>query len=827
MEPSAGGSNSNFKVVIRVRPHPTSAPDNAESSCAIDSDVRLSLSDSVEANDPLARTHAFTFDRVYGQRTRQETIYRHTAQAAVHSTLQGYNASIIAYGQTGGGKTYTMEGLSTEEGCGIIPRAIDDIFNYIQQVRSPGVRFLVRASYLQIYNEVISDLIKPERSNLAIHEDKKKGLFVEGLSEWIVKTPKEIFGLMQRGTSYRSTGATQMNEASSRSHAVFVIIVEQSERTAVEVDDEGVERRVPSERAADGAEVQTRFRVGKLNLVDLAGSERLRMSGSSGDRLVETKSINKSLSALGNVISALTDKRVDRTHVPYRDSKLTRLLEDSLGGNCKTTMIAVISPALESFGESLSTLKFANRAKNIRNSAKINEDLDEKTLLRRYERELRKLRSELRERSKLIVDNRELIELEDLRRKAEQDKLEALKVLERRSSELMTEKTQKRQLEDRIARMQSQLLAGSAGRAGELAEEQRLVRSEYDDKISTVESERQGLEKDKAHVDKYKRLLVQQRDIMIALTARLTERDESIVNLKEELEAYERHKQALEDMLDQRTQRLSKLQRVSAEQFDSGEVLQALNRSRQEAADSVPAHVSPTGGVATLFDAASGNGATDQSAGLLRASADVSRPAVAKRQEAEAKLKRRVEELKQQHEQFREDANHAMLEKDAKIENAERENQRFREQRRQREEGPSSGQDGSAEMAEFLRIELLEVQRERDSLTERLHSSQGGLPDTSGASERLDSEETAQLEADITETERLRRHCAVAEKERQALKVILERKIKILVDSVSRIVAEVGADPQAWGMGADRVRREVLAIQRLTDASVEALKSQP
>ena len=178
----------------------------------------------------------------------------------------------------------------------------------------------------------------------------------------------------------RATAATKMNDVSSRSHAVFIMIVEQMNMVN------------------DGSDMHKQIKVGKLNLVDLAGSERVRVTGATGKRLEECKKINQSLSALGNVIAALTDMKA-RNHIPYRDSKLTRLLEDSLGGNCKTTMMAMVSPAFDSFNESLSTLKFATRAKKIKNEARINEDVDQRTLLRKYENELKKLREELELRS--------------------------------------------------------------------------------------------------------------------------------------------------------------------------------------------------------------------------------------------------------------------------------------------------------------------------------------------------------------------------------------------------------------------------------------------
>ena len=192
--------------------------------------------------------------------------------------------------------------------------------------------------------------------------------------------------------------------------------------------------------------------------MDLAGSERVRLTGATGVRLEESKKINQSLSALGNVIKALTEAKGARSHVPYRDSKLTRVLEDSLGGNCKTTMMAMISPALEAFAESLSTVKFANRAKHIKNTARVNEDLDQKSLLRKYERELRRLRQELDERTKNLVDKRALLQLDERRRKAEADKMRAITELERRSRDFLKEKKEKSELEERINAMQSQML---------------------------------------------------------------------------------------------------------------------------------------------------------------------------------------------------------------------------------------------------------------------------------------------------------------------------------------------------------------------------------
>ena len=269
-----------------------------------------------------------------------------------------------------------------------------------------------------------------------------------------------------------------MNDLSSRSHAVFIIIVEQM----TTIDDGSGTSNVYDEESLK------QIKVGKLNLVDLAGSERVRVTGATGKRLEESKKINQSLSCLGNVIAALTDQK-PRSHIPYRDSKLTRLLEDSLGGNCKTTMMAMISPSSDAFGESLSTLKFATRAKKIKNEAKINEDVDQRALLRKYEVELRKLKMELDDRNKQYVENKHLIQIEAEKRRAEEDKQAAITALEAKQREMMIEKEEKKRLEEKIKMMNSQMLIG--GKKVEdtpqfrnaLEEKQRLIRQEYEMKL--------------------------------------------------------------------------------------------------------------------------------------------------------------------------------------------------------------------------------------------------------------------------------------------------------------------------------------------------------
>lgn len=311
----------------------------------------------------------FTFDAVYDWNSSQQDLYEETVRPLVSSVLDGFNGTIFAYGQTGTGKTYTMEGLKNDhERRGVIPRSFEHIFNHIG--RSENMQYLVRASYLEIYQEEIRDLLHPDQSlRFELKEKPDTGVFVKDLSTSVCKSAAEIQQLMNTGNQNRTIGATNMNEHSSRSHAIFLITIEMGS-----IGDSGG------------------IRVGRLNLVDLAGSERQSKTGASGERLKEASKINLSLSALGNVISALVDGKT--THVPYRDSKLTRLLQDSLGGNSKTIMVANIGPASYNYDETLTTLRYANRAKNIKNKPRINEDPKD-ALLRQYQEEIGRLKEKL------------------------------------------------------------------------------------------------------------------------------------------------------------------------------------------------------------------------------------------------------------------------------------------------------------------------------------------------------------------------------------------------------------------------------------------------
>jgi len=295
-----------------------------------------------------------SFDHVFGPDTSQSIIYNEIAFPLVDSVLQGYNGTIFAYGQTGAGKTYTMQGninSGSEETKGIIPRAIKQIFSFIES--TPEKQFVVRVSFLEIYNEQVQDLLnKDQKSPLQIREKRDFGIYVEGLLSLPVESVAEGYQKLVIGNQNRTIQQTRMSAMSSRSHAIFSVVVESSEA---------------------GPDRKAHVKVGKLNLVDLAGSERLSKTGATGLILREAACINKSLTVLRNIICALTDPRA--RHVPYRDSKLTRLLQDSLGGNTKTVMIANIGPADWNYEETLSTLRLAYRAKSIMNKPTINEDL--------------------------------------------------------------------------------------------------------------------------------------------------------------------------------------------------------------------------------------------------------------------------------------------------------------------------------------------------------------------------------------------------------------------------------------------------------------------
>eukprot|EP01135_Chromosphaera_perkinsii_P002471 Nk52_evm77s223 gene=Nk52_evmTU77s223 len=366
-------NNQNVKVVIRCRPlMEKEVQDGYETIVKMDSTLGQVTVTNPNPKPGIEPKRSFTFDAVFDPQSKQVDVYNSVARPIVDSCIEGYNGTIFAYGQTGTGKTFTMEGVrDVPELRGIIPNSFAHIFGFIAGAET-STRFLVRASYMEIYMEEIRDLLsKTSKKKLDLRENPDVGVYVKDLSTFVVKSADEIERIMTIGNKNRAVGSTNMNERSSRSHAIFTVTIERCEL---------------------GVDEKDHIRVGKLNLVDLAGSERQAKTGATGDRLKEATKINLSLSTLGNVISALVDGK--STHVPYRDSKLTRLLQDSLGGNSKTVMIANIGPASYNYDEGFNTLRYANRAKNIKNKPRINEDPKD-ALLREFQNEIARLKKQL------------------------------------------------------------------------------------------------------------------------------------------------------------------------------------------------------------------------------------------------------------------------------------------------------------------------------------------------------------------------------------------------------------------------------------------------
>nr|XP_054748122.1 kinesin-like protein KIF15 [Lytechinus pictus] len=364
-----------IQVFVRVRPSESHDADMDFGQC-----LEVRLPDTIIMHSK-PEPKVFTYDHVTDANTTQESVFIAVGKRIIESCVGGYNGTIFAYGQTGSGKTFTMLGPCEDgdnfhhELRGVIPRSFEYLFSLVNREREKhGDRyeFLCRCSFLEIYNEQIYDLLDPASMGLHLRENMKKGVFVDGLIERAVGSPSEAYGVLTAGWHNRRVAATSMNRESSRSHAVFTVSIESKEKKA------GV----------------SNIRVSQLHLVDLAGSERQKDTKAIGVRLKEAGSINKSLSILGNVIMALVDiAHGKQRHVPYRDSKLSFLLRDSLGGNAKTYIIANVHPDAKCFGETLSTLKFARRAKMIKNRAVVNEDTQGNTL--HLQAEIRRLREAL------------------------------------------------------------------------------------------------------------------------------------------------------------------------------------------------------------------------------------------------------------------------------------------------------------------------------------------------------------------------------------------------------------------------------------------------
>uniref|UniRef100_A0A182MQK1 Kinesin motor domain-containing protein n=1 Tax=Anopheles culicifacies TaxID=139723 RepID=A0A182MQK1_9DIPT len=371
--------NQNVQVYVRVRP--TNSREKLIRSMEVVevvSNRELQLKSSYTDS---RTSKKFTFDRTFAPNSKQHEVYQAVVAPYIEEVLSGFNCTVFAYGQTGTGKTFTMVGEEEPElsaaweddtQTGIIPRAVNHLFD---ELRMTELEFSMRISYLELYNEELCDLLSTDDTvKIRIFDDvqKKGSVIVQGLEEIPVHSKDDVYKLLAKGQERRKTASTLMNAQSSRSHTIFSIIVH--------IKENGI----------DGEEM---LKIGKLNLVDLAGSENISKAGNEkGIRTRETVNINQSLLTLGRVITALVEKT---PHIPYRESKLTRLLQESLGGRTKTSIIATVSPGNKDFEETLSTLEYAHRAKNIQNKPEANQKLSKKTVIKEYTEEIDRLKRDL------------------------------------------------------------------------------------------------------------------------------------------------------------------------------------------------------------------------------------------------------------------------------------------------------------------------------------------------------------------------------------------------------------------------------------------------
>ncbi|XP_026989078.2 kinesin-like protein KIF13A isoform X2 [Tachysurus fulvidraco] len=382
-------SDTKVKVAVRVRPM-NRREIELSTKCVLDMEENQTIlhppPSNTKGENSRKQSKVFAFDHCFWSMDEsnipkyagQEVVFRCLGEGILENAFQGYNACIFAYGQTGSGKSYSMMGSVDQPG--LIPRLCCSLFERVSREQNDSHSFKVEVSYMEIYNEKVRDLLDPKgsRQSLKVREHKVLGPYVDGLSQLAVTSFQDIECVMSEGNKSRTVAATNMNEESSRSHAVFSIIITQT---------------LYDLQSGNSGE-----KVSKVSLVDLAGSERVSKTGAAGERLKEGSNINRSLTTLGCVISALADQSAGKgsktKFVPYRDSVLTWLLKDNLGGNSKTAMIATVSPAADNYEETLSTLRYADRAKRIVNHAVVNEDPNAR-IIRELREEVEKLRVQL------------------------------------------------------------------------------------------------------------------------------------------------------------------------------------------------------------------------------------------------------------------------------------------------------------------------------------------------------------------------------------------------------------------------------------------------
>ncbi|XP_038563224.1 kinesin-like protein KIF3C isoform X1 [Micropterus salmoides] len=570
---SKNKSSESVKVVVRCRPLNRKEESNGPAGGIVQMDLRLGQVILRNPRAPASEPQkTFTFDAVYDANSKQRDLYDESVRPLIDSVLAGFNGTIFAYGQTGTGKTYTMQGAWLDpEKRGVIPNAFDHIFTHISRSQSDR-QYLVRASYLEIYLEEVRDLLDPNHGNaraLELRESPESGVYVRDLTSCVCKSIKEIEEVMNVGNQARAVGATDMNEHSSRSHALFLITVECSQ---------------------PGPDGRKHIRVGRLNLVDLAGSERQAKTGVQGERLKEAAKINLSLSALGNVISALADGR--SSHVPYRDSKLTRLLQDSLGGNAKTVMVATLGPAPQHYDETLTTLRYANRAKNIQNQPRVNEDPKD-ALLREFQREIARLRAQLNHRKWRSKQKKEQVEGEGWERDGDEEtedeeevEKEAEDYVKLEEQRLEREKEAIREDQFLLAEEKQRLLGENKRMMGDLRKEQEAT-EQLTAKYKAMESKLLvGGKNIMDHTNEQQKMLEMKRQEIAEqsrsereMQQKMLVQDEETVELRETFTSLQQEVEAKTKKLKKYLKLYAKLQCIKAEIQD---VNDEHVRSRQE-----------------------------------------------------------------------------------------------------------------------------------------------------------------------------------------------------------------------------------------------------
>ncbi|KAK9068491.1 hypothetical protein SSX86_012605 [Deinandra increscens subsp. villosa] len=573
----------NVQVVLRCRPFS-------------DDDVRAKTASVVTCNEGKQEVivtqnmgnkqsdKTFCFDKVFGPASKQKDLYDQVVYPIVKEALEGYNWTIFAYGQTGTGKTYTMEGEGGKtkngefhEDVGVIPRAVEQLFDTI---KAQNAEYSMKVTYIELYNEEITDLLAPDdksKKPISLMEDGKGAVFMRGLEEELVSSADEIYQILERGSSRKHTAETLINTQSNRSHSLFTITIQIKENTS------------------DGVEI---IKCGKLNLVDLAGSENILRSGAREGRAREAGEINKSLLTLGRVINALADHS---GHVPYRDSKLTRLLRDSLGGKTKTCIIATVSLSIHSLEETQNTLDYAYRAKSIKNRPEVNHKVTKSVVVKELYTEINSLKQELhatREKNgiyiphdlylseeaakkemteKLELKSKELLNLQELLFHQQKLTTQLSQRLENTERELDGSKKDVSKLKDKIkqanemSKEKEYLIRNLLGsektlteRAAELHSELENATSEASGLFAKIEHKNHIEEGNKILVQSFQSLLAQQLEVLHKIIV------SSVTHQTQQLNAIEEHMKSFANEQDKATEDLQRRVKEIKDVFAGG-----------------------------------------------------------------------------------------------------------------------------------------------------------------------------------------------------------------------------------------------------------------